>query len=251
MEHGHGAAAHAQPAGLEVTQGNYSLGLRSPALRAGHDATLRMVITDERDVPLTAYRKTHGKDLHLIVVSRDLATYQHLHPTLDTEGTWSVPLRLPRAGDYRVLADFTPGFGAADRVVLGADLAVAGDYEPLPLPPPDRTAHAGPYTVTLSGAVTVAVPGELTMSIARNGALVTDLQPYLGAYGHLVAFRSGDLAYLHVHPRGEPGDGITTAGPTVTFTATAPSVGAYRLFLDFQHEDKVHTAAFTVNVARD
>ncbi|MFM9662849.1 hypothetical protein ACKI2B_46205, partial [Streptomyces scabiei] len=75
---------------------------------------------------------------------------------------------------------------------------------------------------------------------------VTDLQPYLGAYGHLVALRSGDLAYLHVHPNGEPGDGTTRPGPTVSFTATAPSDGTYRLFLDFKHEGKVHTAAFTV-----
>jgi len=75
---------------------------------------------------------------------------------------------------------------------------------------------------------------------------VRDLQPYLGAYGHLVALRSGDLAYLHVHPGGEPGDGKTRPGPDISFTATAPSEGAYRLFLDFKHEGKVRTAAFTV-----
>ncbi len=75
---------------------------------------------------------------------------------------------------------------------------------------------------------------------------MTNLQPYLGAYGHLVALRSGDLAYLHVHPNGEPGDGATKPGPEISFTATAPSSGTYRLFLDFKHEGEVHTAAFTV-----
>jgi hypothetical protein len=74
---------------------------------------------------------------------------------------------------------------------------------------------------------------------------VTDLQPYLGAYGHLVALRDGDLAYLHVHPDGAPGDGRTAAGPQVTFYAEVPSSGSYRLYLDFQHAGTVRTAEFT------
>jgi hypothetical protein len=60
-----------------------------------------------------------------------------------------------------------------------------------------------------------------------------------------VALRDGDLAYLHVHPAGEPGDGTTEPGPDVTFYATAPSAGDYRLFLDFQHDGVVRTAEFT------
>jgi hypothetical protein len=75
---------------------------------------------------------------------------------------------------------------------------------------------------------------------------VTDLEPYLAAYGHLVALREGDLAYLHVHSEGAPGDGRTPAGPEIVFTAQVPSPGSYRLFLDFRHGGRVHTAAFTV-----
>ncbi|MFC7759654.1 hypothetical protein ACFQY4_17790 [Catellatospora bangladeshensis] len=81
--------------------------------------------------------------------------------------------------------------------------------------------------------------------MTKDGKPVTDLQPYLAAYGHLVALRDGDLAYLHVHPDGEPGDGRTTAGPQIVFHAEVPSAGAYRLFLDFQHNGVVRTAAFT------
>jgi hypothetical protein len=83
--------------------------------------------------------------------------------------------------------------------------------------------------------------------VRREGEPVTDLQPYLAAYGHLVALRVGDLGYLHVHPDGEPGDGTTEPGPDIAFVATAPSVGPYRVFLDFQHEDTVHTVAFTLH----
>jgi hypothetical protein len=85
----------------------------------------------------------------------------------------------------------------------------------------------------------------VTLTVSRDGVPVTDLQPYLGAYGHLVALRDGDLAYLHVHPDGTPGDGRTAAGPQITFYAEVPSNGAYRLFLDFQHRGVVRTAEFT------
>ena len=65
----------------------------------------------------------------------------------------------------------------------------------------------GDYTVTLDGDVKAGGDSKLTLTVAKDGKPVTDLQPYLAAYGHLVALRDGDLAYLHVHPEGEPGDG--------------------------------------------
>jgi hypothetical protein len=101
------------------------------------------------------------------------------------------------------------------------------------------------YTVSLTGDLNPGAASKLTLSVARDGVPVTDLQPYLGAYGHLVALRNGDLAYLHVHPDGAPGDGRTTAGPQITFYADVPSTGSYRLYLDFQHNGVVRTAEFT------
>jgi hypothetical protein len=177
-------------------------------------------------------------------VRRDLAGYQHVHPQLAADGTWSIPLDLT-AGAWRLFADFDPA-GDDAGLVLGADVAVAGDYTPEPLPEPSTTAEVDGYTVTLGGQMVPGEESELTLSVSRDGQPVTDLQPYLAAYGHLVALRDGDLAYLHVHPAGEPGDGTTAPGPDITFYATAPSAGAYRLFLDFQHGDVVRTAEFTV-----
>ena len=83
-------------------------------------------------------------------------------------------------------------------------------------------------------------PSPVTATITRDGEPVTDLAPYLGAFGHLVALREGDLGYLHVHP--EESD----AGPDVPFLAEVPSTGRYRLFLDFRHDGAQHTAVFTV-----
>ncbi|WP_425247685.1 hypothetical protein [Streptomyces sp. NEAU-NA10] len=248
-EGGGGHAGHAStPAagGLQISEGGYTLDLRTPRLAAGQPTDLRFTIRDGDGRAVTAYRREHDKELHLILASRDLVTYRHLHPTRAADGTWSIPVNLPRAGGYRVFADFTPEAEGAENLTLGADLAASGPYEPKDLPAPGATARTDGYEVELDGTLRPGTAGELKLTVSRDGRPVTDLQPYLGAYGHLVALRSGDLAYLHVHPGGEPGDGVTRPGPGISFTATAPSSGTYRLFLDFKHEGSVHTAAFTV-----
>ncbi|MFI1224645.1 MULTISPECIES: hypothetical protein [unclassified Streptomyces] len=236
------------PGGLQVSDGGFALDLRTPRVEAGEPAELRFaVVNEDTSRKVTAFRREHGKELHLIVASSDLTTYRHLHPVRAPDGTWSTPVELPEAGGYRVFADFTPDVKNAEGLTLGADLAVSGDARPEPLPEAKRTVTVDGYEVTLEGALRPGAGSELKLEVEKDGEPVTDLQPYLGAYGHLVALRAGDLAYLHVHPNGEPGDGRTKPGPEVSFTATAPSKGAYRLFLDFQHEGKVHTAAFTVH----
>ncbi len=243
---GHGGHEAEPPGGLQISEGGYTLDLRTPSIAAGHRDDLRFVIRDSAGRTVTAYRREHEKELHLIVASRDLNTFRHLHPTRAADGTWSIPVQLPRAGGYRVFADFTPARKSAENLTLGADLAASGPYEPKSLPAVDGTAKTDGYEVELDGGLRPGRASELKLKVSRNGRPVTDLQPYLGAYGHLVALRSGDLAYLHVHPNGEPGDGKARPGPDISFTATAPSGGTYRLFLDFKHEGQVHTAAFTV-----
>ncbi|MBM7440594.1 hypothetical protein [Streptomyces sp. HB132] len=242
-----GPGAGDSPAGgLQITEGGYTLDLRPPRLEAAQPGELRFTIRDRAGRQVTAFQREHDKELHLILASRDMATYRHLHPTRADDGTWSTPVKLPAAGDYRVFADFTPaGENAAD-LTLGADLAVSGPYKAAEPPKPSRTASVDGYTVSLNGTLRPEAPEHITFSVRKDGRPVTDLQPYLGAYGHLVALRAGDLAYLHVHPDGEPGDGSTKPGPEVSFTATAPSPATYRLFLDFKHDGTVRTAAFTV-----
>lgn len=248
---GHGDGhADTTPAGLQVSQAGYTLDLKTARLTAGEKGELRFALRDQQGRPVTSYRREHGKELHLILVSRDLLTYRHLHPTRAADGTWSTPVTLPNAGSYRVLADFTPAAEGATDITLGADLAVSGTYQASALPEAAATTTVDGYTVTLDGELAPGAAAEVTLSVSRNGRPVRDLQPYLGAYGHLVALRSGDLAYLHVHPNGEPGDGTTRPGPGISFTATAPSAGTYRLFLDFKHDGTVHTAAFTVQTGK-
>jgi hypothetical protein len=236
------AGAHL-PGGLQISERGYTLDVAG-TLPAGAATPVSFRVLGPDGQPVTAYDTAHDEDLHLIAVRRDLAGYQHVHPELAADGTWSIPLDLT-AGTWRLFADFDPA-GDDAALVLGADVAVAGDHTPHPLPEPSTAAEVDGYTVTLHGELVPGSESELTLSVSRDGQPVTDLQPYLAAYGHLVALRDGDLAYLHVHPAGEPGDGTTAPGPDITFYATAPSAGDYRLFLDFQHGDVVRTAEFTV-----
>lgn len=235
-EAGQGAAA----GGLQVSEGGYTLALETPRVAAGR-SVVRFSIQDGSGRKVTAYKTEHGKELHLIVASRDLTVYRHLHPVRAADGTWSTEVGLPVGGGYKAFADFTPAAKGAKGLTLGVDLSVAGTYTPRPLPAAAKTAEVDGYRVTLDGTPVPGRPSELKLTVGKGGKPVTDLEPYLGAYGHLVALREGDLAYLHVHPnKGGP-------GPEVSFTATAPSPGAYRLFLDFQHDGTVRTAAFTVH----
>jgi hypothetical protein len=238
-----GAAAE-MPGGLQVAQDGYRLAPVTTGLRTGDSMPFEFRVIGPDGAPVTAYTPTHDKDLHLIVVRRDLSGFQHLHPRMAGDGTWSVGLAVPAAGQYRVFADFQPADRAA-ALTLGTDLPVAGDYAPQPLPAPSRTTTVDDYTVTLAGDLVPGTSSRLTLTVTKAGKPVADLEPYLAAYGHLVALRDGDLAYLHVHPDGTPGDGRTPAGPDITFYAEVPSAGAYRLFLDFQHAGTVRTAAFT------
>ncbi|MGW7055306.1 hypothetical protein [Streptomyces sp. NPDC054887] len=263
---GHGAAREGKPAeggghaehggktaaagGLQISEGGYTLALETSRVPAGERARLRFSIQDENGRKVTAFEREHGKELHFVVASRDLTVYRHLHPTRAADGTWTTSAELPAAGGYRAFADFKPARKGAEALTLGADLAVSGAYRPARVPAPAATARVDGYDVTLTGGLSSGRSGELRLNVAKNGRPVTDLQPYLGAYGHLVALRSGDLAYLHVHPNGEPGDGATEPGPEVSFTTTAPSPGTYRLFLDFRHDGKVRTAAFTVEAGK-
>ena len=196
-------------------------------------------IADQNGVPVRRYTSLHERDLHLIVANRELTEYHHVHPTLDTDGRWTVDLPALPAGSYRAIADFQVANGP--RLALGTDLTVAGTYEPAVEPEPAGSARVDGFDVTLAtvpargGAVTA------TLLVRQNGRNV-DLEPYLGANGHLVALRTGDLAYAHVHPVESDTDGVPGQ---VEFDATLPSAGRYRLFFDFKHAGVVHTAAFT------
>lgn len=244
--HAGGAVTGGELAGLAVSAGGYSMAAQQTRFTAGVPQQFQFQILGSDGAPVPRYLITSDRPLHLIVARRDLSGYQHLHPTLGPDNVWSVPLTLPRAGEWRAFADFavpstTPGVSQV-AVALGVDLAVPGDYQPVPPPPVSAESSVDGYTVTFGGTPQVGSLLPMLLRVYRNGQLVTELEPYLGSYGHLVVLREGDMGYLHVHPDQQ------LAGGGVRFWLAAPSSGRFRAFFDFQLGGVVRTASFTFQV---
>lgn len=144
---GHGEA-HGVPGGLAVSAGGYTLEATSTFFEPGRERTFGVRIVDEAGAEVRDLEEQHGERMHLIVVPRDLSGYQHLHPSLETDGTWSVPLTLPEPMVYRAFADFAVG---GMPLTLGIDLFAPGDSRPEPLPKPASVAYTedGGYEVAL------------------------------------------------------------------------------------------------------
>lgn len=259
--HGKEQAAH-QPAGLGISDGGLTLRIASTQFARGDAEELRFEIEDaDGQAAVTDFDELHERQMHLIVVRRDGTGFQHLHPEMDADGTWTVPVELDQPGVYRAFADFST---AGEQHTLAGDLFVSGGaFEARPFPPAQPLDATDGYEVRLRAGVPVAgEPSTLTFAVSEGGHEVHDLAPYLGAKGHLVALREGDLAFLHVHPEeagGEHGeDGHGHGGETghepganeIAFAATFPTAGRYRLYLQFKHTGVVRTAEFTVEVPR-
>ncbi len=242
-EEGHGGEpmVEAVPGadGLSASLAGVSLEPARRSLPAGREATWRFRITDCDGNALQDFEPENGKLLHLIVVRSDFTGYQHLHPAVDADGTWSTSIDTSRPGRYRAIADFVID---GRKYVVGTDLTVPGRAVDEALPAPALTASVDGYDVELQrpAELDAGEEAQLTFRVTREGRPVRDLEPYLGAYGHLVALHAPDLAYSHVHPNGtDRGSGA------ITFDTELHRDGAYRLFLQFQTDGRVHTAAFT------
>ncbi|MGZ8782679.1 MAG: hypothetical protein ACXWZB_04190, partial [Gaiellaceae bacterium] len=217
----HGDPAPAAPAGLALAQDGYRLVQERDALVAGRAQPYVFRILGPGGSTLRDYDVEHERRLHLIVVGRSPnAHFLHLHPTMRRDGTWTVPVTLPANGSYRVFADFTT---RGERRTLGVDLAGSDG-------PTRAAAGISRYDVELR------VDGdrlEFAPSLAGKPA---QLQRYLGAAGHLVVPRDGDLAYIHAHPDEDE----------LAFDVPFPSEGRYRLYLQFKVGGRVETVSKVV-----
>jgi hypothetical protein len=237
---GHGAGKVAPQAlrGLAVSEKGLTLELARRTALPGRRFDLAFRIADRRGRTVRDFDVEHTKRMHFIVVRRDMSGFQHLHPTESADGTWSVPVTLPDAGSYRVFADFS----VYDRpYTLADDVTVDGSVRSQELPAPEPSADVDGLRVRLTeGPAKAGEESDLRFTVTRDGEPVA-VQDYLGAKGHLVALRQGDLAFLHVHPDES----------SLKFMATFPTAGRYRLFLQFKTTDgRLHTAAFTQEVTR-
>jgi len=211
-----------------------------PELRRGRSERLAFRIVDERGATVRDFDVEHTKRMHLILARRDLTGFQHLHPTQRADGAWETTTQIPDAGSYRLFADFSRG---SEPQTLATDLRVDGRAElrDLPAPAPAAVSDGGYDVALASGAAHPGEEAELRFRISKDGKPVRT-ESYLGAGGHLVALREGDLAFLHVHPTNDAGS------DEIAFASTFPTEGRYRLFLQFQHAGEVQTVAYTQEV---
>ena len=235
-------AADAALPGLQSAQDGYRLVVARDRYDAAARVPLRFRVVDGDGRPVTDFDVEHEKRLHLIVVRRDLSGFQHLHPRMRADGTWAADADLSAGGTWRLFADFT-----RDGVqrTLGSDVQVDGRFQPAAATPPRTRARSdGGLDVALRPSPAAPRAGaeqRLAFEVRDGGRRVdAELEPYLGAGGHLVALREGDLAYLHVHPDGD----------RLAFATSWPSAGRYRLYVQFKHHGRVHTATFGQEVPR-
>jgi hypothetical protein len=234
---GHGDAAEvASPAdGLAVAANGLRLHAAATDLPADRVVPFSFRILGRDNAPVRDFDVLHEKRMHLIVTSRDLAEFQHVHPTLGADGTWRADLSALRPGAYRAFADFSTGGRPS---TLGVDLTVPGRATPKPLPAARHDVRSGDVTFSLHpNPIVVGREASLEFEVTRGGTPVP-VGRYLGARGHLVILREGDLAYLHTHADDD----------ALRFSTTFQSAGRYRAFLQVLVDGAVRTAAFTVEI---
>jgi hypothetical protein len=228
------------------------------ALKPGKSGTYAFSIVDEQGNTLKDFATVHEKQMHFIVVRKDLQEFQHIHPDYNAvAGTFTQKnLVISTDGEYRLFADFTPANSqmGPDGMPLGAtsyqDVAV-GDmakYAPQPIGDTTSSKTFGEYAVSLALTPTPPKTGteeDLAFKLTRNGSPVTDLQNYLGALGHSVILSEGDLQFIHGHPTQAD---ISKQTGTVDFMVNFPEAKKYKVFTQFQRDGKVFTTDFVVDV---
>jgi hypothetical protein len=230
------------------------------AIRPGRPFQLRLTIREPRTHAVVRdFATVHDKRYHLFVISADLEHYAHVHPEQEADGSWRLAVTVPRAGYYTLYSDFLPVGGAPQVVAL--PLVTAGYQGDLASSraalTPDRVLRkpVGDMTVAL------AVPSDgfaagreekfaCQLTERQTGAPVTDIEPYLAAWGHTLILSEDTLAVVHAHPV-EPvplDDPAARGGPTITFKALFPKAGRYRMWTQLKRHGQVETAIFTIDV---
>jgi catechol 2,3-dioxygenase-like lactoylglutathione lyase family enzyme len=222
------------------------------------------------------FEVVHERQFHLFVIGQDMEHFEHIHPVEQPDGTWTIETVLPKAGYYKVLSDFLPSGGSAQ--FLARPLVTAGYEGDLEA----GSAHLVPDTnltrtvEDITAKVTydpqeflVALYGHMTFFLTdtATGKPITDLQTYLGAFGHTLIMSEDMEDYVHSHPLDilampdddggppqflmPPGADLEKirGGPEVTFEGLMPKPGRYRAWTQFRRNDKIRTFAYTFNVS--
>lgn len=237
------------PASTDYTPYRVDLATIPRAPRAGQPVRIQLTLrTPQVNAVLKDLETMHERVLHLFILSQDLAYFAHVHPERKRDGSFEQITTLPRPGAYRLVADFLPAGGAPQ--LLQQTVVTAGYTGPLV--PDAQLAPDGLVKVVDGIRVKVSMPSPIAgreqlitceFEDAASGQPISDLEPYLGAVGHML-LASADLETVaHSHPVADLSAGL---GPAVVFQALFPRPGAYRFWVQFQRHGRVLVAPFTV-----
>ncbi len=249
-----------QGSGRPVIQSHRSFTLKSDVSTKTYQPNVSspytFSIVDDRGATIKDFATVHEKVMHLILVRKDLQEFQHLHPDFNqATGQFTLAnLTFPSDGQYRIFPDFAPMSaqrgpdGMPLGVTLNEDVVVGNlaNYKPQAVTESSRTQTVQGYTVQLATTptpITAESSTTLSFALTQKGRPVTNLEKYLGALGHAVVLREGDLEFLHTHALDE---NVTNQTGSIDFAVTFPSAGKYKVFGQFQHQGKVLTTDFVV-----
>ncbi|MCZ8522829.1 MULTISPECIES: hypothetical protein [Paenibacillus] len=246
--HSAGAEGHGEHTGASQpaadTQVVWKLNPEQP--QAGQDTQVSMEVRDAKGEPVEKFDTNHEKLMHLIVVSKDLSYFDHLHPAYEGKGRFDITTKLPAGGEYKLFADYVPAGGSA---TTGSEWVKAEGTAPAarPLEPDSqltRTVEGKEVTLT-TGTLAAGQEVMLTfhLSDAETKQPIRNLEPYLGAVGHVVILDAAAEQYLHVHPVDEK-----ATGPEAQFMTTFPKSGTYKIWGQFQQSGRTFIVPFTVKV---
>lgn len=233
---------------------DYSMDVRiKPEQLTLHRSTeLLLTVTDKRsDRRVQDFTILDEELMHLIIISEDMNYYYHLHPDYIGNGEFVSSFTPHVGGDFFMYATFAPkpGQEALVTAIIDSPLQVPYEYE---ITPTERTRHAGSYTVELDAPAELAT-GEIydftyTITDRNTGEAITEIEPYLGAFGHLAAISEDKLSYLHVHPTEAARSSSDRGGPELGFAVAFPKSGKYKMYLQFQHKGMMQFVDFVVEV---
>ncbi|NHN33314.1 hypothetical protein [Paenibacillus agricola] len=209
-------------------------------------SNISIQIDDSKGAPVEKFDVNHEKQLHLILVSKDLSYFDHIHPEYMGKGLFEISTMFPKNGEYKLIADFIPT-GSQQKtenhwVQVGNEKAA---LEPI-IPDTSLTKTVDNKEVTLQFDKLQAgkeVQMNFSFKDSKTQAPITNLQPYLGAVGHVVIISSDVEHYIHNHPLEEK-----ATGPDAKFATFFPKSGVYKIWGQFQQNSQVIIVPFVVQV---
>ncbi len=222
-------------------------------VQAGKPTKLILQVIDKRTGrPLTRYQVLQEKLMHVVILRKDLRVYAHIHPEYDGKDAFSVTHTFPTDGTYNLYVEYSPPDFYENLSVAQMVVGSAGDAS-ASLSVDERTKiFEDAYKVTLTAPAEIKVNDTvdfaLTLEDAKTGSPIVNLEPYLGAFGHMSAASENMQTYTHVHPLTVPLGPNDSGGPTVQFSTFFPKTGKYKLFTQFKHNGEVFVTDFVVEV---